>query len=108
MQLAYGFSHSADAAATFARSKAAGIGGRNFPVVSVWKLRDGMFQAFCQVCDDLSGDGDQTRQAGLSPDYLLRMLERYPWMLQRYPWVLERYSQMFKQAQPDGYNRTLH
>lgn len=108
MQLAYGFSHSADAAATFARSKTAGIGGRNFPVVNVWKLRDGMFQAFYQVCDNLTQDGDQTHQVELSQDYLLRILERYPWMLQRYPWVLSRYSQMFKWVLPNGYDRTLH
>lgn len=109
MHIAYGFSHSADAAATFARAKAAGIGGKGSQAtVGTWKLKDGMFQAFCQVSDNLKDEIPETRLMELSPDRLLRMLEACPWMLQKYPWMAERYPQMFKAARPEGYNRTLN
>ncbi|NQZ14375.1 MAG: hypothetical protein HRT94_06115 [Alphaproteobacteria bacterium] len=109
MHIAYGFSHSADAAANLARARAAGIGGKGSQAtVGSWELPDGMFQAFCQVNGSPEDDISEARLIELSPNHLLRMLERSPWLLQKYPWVLDQYLQMFNGARSDGYNRTLN
>lgn len=100
MLSAFGLSHSADAAVAFARAVAAGIGGSDsiISVSGVRKLRDGMFQAFCQVCGSSEKGENQANQAGQTYDQLLRYLAKCPWMLRMYPWVLGRSPQMFKMA----------
>lgn len=107
MHDAYGISYSADAAATLARA-AAGIGGTSSQAsVTAWKLKDGMFRAFCKVCGDDPLDVAQKLPIELSPDRILRMLDTYAWMLERYPWIVDRYPQIFKTMQTANRNRRL-
>lgn len=109
MPTAYSLSYSADAAATLARARAAGIGGSSFQVtVSTRKLDDGVFNAFCQVSDSSTDKQRLVNQAQQSLDRFLRMVELYPWMLSRYPWVKTLYPQIFKGKPLDSYDRTVH